>query len=77
MTKRFGGNMDCKDKTSSWHLIEFYDDSNIIESTVSCRGEAHSYTGHLLHQSPCRNTKQNKDKRQDDPGYSSKLLHWV
>ena len=27
MSKRLGGIMDCKDKTSSWHFIEFPDDS--------------------------------------------------
>ena len=30
MSKRFGGNMGCKDKTSSlWHLIGFPDGSNV------------------------------------------------
>ena len=39
--------MGCKDETSSWHLIEFPDDSN-IGSTVYSRGETHRYTVHLL-----------------------------
>ena len=33
LSKRLGGNMGCKDKTSSWHLIGFSDGSN-IGSTV-------------------------------------------
>ena len=43
MSKRLGGIVDCKDKTSSWHLIGFPNGGN-IESTVSCRGEAHRCT---------------------------------
>ena len=30
-----------------------------------------------VHQSPCTDAKQNKDKGHDEPGYSSILLHWV
>ena len=37
-SKRLGGIIGCKDKTSSWYLIGFLDGSN-IGSTVSCRGE--------------------------------------
>ena len=44
MSKRLGGIIGCKYKTSSWHLNGFpYDGSN-IGSTVQCRGEAHPYT---------------------------------
>ena len=46
ISKRLGGIIGCKDKTSSWHLIEFPDGSN-IGSTVSCRGETHRYTVYL------------------------------
>ena len=65
MSKRLGGIIGCKYKTSSWHLIGFPNGSN-IGSTVSCRGEAHRYTAHL-HSSPCRDTRQNNDKRHDEP----------
>ena len=34
MTKHFGDIVDCKDKTSSWHLKGFPDGSN-IGSTVN------------------------------------------
>ena len=40
MSKRLGEIIGCKDKTSSGHLIEFPDGSN-IGSTVSCQGETH------------------------------------
>ena len=43
MSKHLGGIIGCKDKTSSWYFNGFPDGSN-IGSTVSCRGEAHSYT---------------------------------
>ena len=46
MSKRLGGIIDCKDKTSSWHLIGFSNGNN-IGSTVSYRGEIHRYTVHL------------------------------
>ena len=45
MSKRLGGNIGCKDKVSSWHLIDFPNGSN-IGSTVSCRGETQRYTVH-------------------------------
>ena len=64
-----GGIIGCKDKTSSWHLTGFPNGSK-IGSTVSCRGENHRYTVHLL-QSPCRDTKQNKDKDTMSLDYSS------
>ena len=38
MSKRLGGIIGCKDKTSSWHLIGFLDGSN-IGSTVHHVGE--------------------------------------
>ena len=48
MSKRLGGIIGCRYKTSSWHLNGFpYYGSN-IGSTVSYRGEAHRYTVHLL-----------------------------
>ena len=47
MSKRLGGIIGCKDKTSSWHLKGFPCGRN-IGSRVSCRGEAHRYTAHLL-----------------------------
>ena len=72
---KLGGIIGCKDKTSSWHLNGFPDGSN-IGSTVQCRGETHRYAVHLQ-QSPCRDTRQNKDERHDEPGYSSILFHWV
>ena len=56
MSKRLGGMIGCKDKTSSWHLIGLPNSSN-VESTVSCQGETHRDTVHL-HQSPCRYTKK-------------------
>ena len=65
MSKRLGGNLGCKDKTSSWHSIGFLNGSN-IGSTFSCRGETHRYTVHL-HQSPYRDTKQNREKGHDQP----------
>ena len=40
ISKRFGGIIGCKNKTSSWHLIGFHDGS-YIGSTVSCQGETH------------------------------------
>ena len=46
MSKRLGGIIDCKDKTSSWHLNGFLDGSN-IGSTVKGRGETHHYAVHL------------------------------
>ena len=46
VSKRLGGIIGCKDKTSSWHLIGFPDGRN-IGSTVSCRGETRRYTVHL------------------------------
>ena len=36
MSKRLGGIIGCKDKTSSWHLIGFPDGGSNIESTVVC-----------------------------------------
>ena len=65
MSKRSGGIIGCKDQASSWHLIGFQNGSN-IGLTVSYRGEAHRYTVHL-HSSPCKDTRQNKDKRHDGP----------
>ena len=47
MSKRLGGVIGHKDRTSSWHLIGFPDGSN-IGSTVECRGETHRYTVHLV-----------------------------
>ena len=74
MSKRFGGITGCKNKTSSWRLIGF-PDGGIIGSTVLCRGETHRYTVRL-HQSPCRDTKQNKDKIHDEPRLQlNTLLH--
>ena len=67
MSKGFGVNriIGCKDKTSSWHIIGFPNGSN-IGSVVSRRREAHRYTVHLQI-SPCRDSRQNKDKRHDEP----------
>ena len=47
MSKRLGGIIDCKYKTSSWHLNGFPVGSN-MGSTVLCRGEAHRYTVHFF-----------------------------
>ena len=41
----------------------------------STKCDDHTYIH--LHKSPCRDTKQNKDNRHDEPGYNSILLHWV
>ena len=71
MSKRLGGIVGCKDKTSSWHLIGFRDGTD-IGSAVSCRGETHRRT-----QSPRRDTKQNKNKRHDEPVLQLNLLHWA
>ena len=43
MSKRLGGIIGYKYKTSSWHLNGFLDGSN-IGSTIYCRGEAHRDT---------------------------------
>ena len=74
MSKRLGEVIGCKDKTSLWHSIGYLDGSN-IGSTVSW-GEIHHHIVHF-HESPCRDTKQNKDKGQDEHANSSILLHWV
>ena len=40
MSKRLGGIIDCKDKTSLWYLTGFPNGSN-IGSPVSCREETY------------------------------------
>ena len=44
MSKCLGGIIGCKLKTSSWHLNEFPDGSN-IGSRVYCRGGTRRYAG--------------------------------
>ena len=34
MSKRLGGIIGCKDKTSSWHLNRFPDGSNVVVSAI-------------------------------------------
>ena len=46
MSKRLGGIIGCRNKTSSWHLIGLPNGSN-IGSTVSYRGETHRDNVHL------------------------------
>ena len=45
-------------------------------STVKFRGETHRFSVQL-HNSPCRDIKQNKDKRHDKLGLQLNLLHCV
>ena len=63
ISKRLGGIIGCKDKTSSWHLIGFPDGSN-IGSKAQCRGETHRYTvGTLTTLIVMQGHQQSIDKR--------------
>ena len=65
MSKRLGRIIGCKARQNLFMAFKrgFPDGSN-IRSKVSCRGEAHRYNRTVhLDQSPCRDTKQNWDKK--------------
>ena len=73
MSKRLGGIIDCKYKTSSWHVNGFLDGNNIVGSTILYRGEAHRYTVHF-HQSPCRDTSQKAKTKQKQYSTTSNMV---
>ena len=50
MSKRLGGIIGCKDKTSSWHFIGFPDGSSNIGSTVSYRENPPLHYLYTVHQ---------------------------
>ena len=69
MSKRFGGNIGYRDKTSSWHLIGFPNGSNIVSTVyVAEKPTVISYTYINRH---AGTPDKNKDEGQDEPGYSS------
>ena len=75
-SKRSGGIIGCKDKTSSWHLVGFPKYGNIW-STVSCREEAHSCTVYTYTNRHAGTPDKTKTKDTMSLVVDYNLLHWI